>query len=67
MKCKVINTNKVELEDNVNKWLNTGKYEIFKIVQSQVDTYITLTILYYDKRESRAKKLEILNKISKNR
>ena len=66
MKCKVINTNKVQLEDVVNEWLKTGKYEIFKVLQTEVDTYITLTIFYYDKQELRAKKLEILDEISKN-
>lgn len=61
MKCKVINIGKSVLEYEVNNWLDSGKYEIFDIVQTQEDSYITLTIFYLDKQEIRKKKLDKLN------
>lgn len=67
MICKVINSSKGSLEEDVNTWLNTGRYEILHIVQTTSDNgyNITLTILYYDIREERKKKLENITK-SKN-
>ena len=62
MKCKVINSSKNDLEKVTNDWLSTGKYEIIEIKQTQVDTYITLTIFYLDKNETRSKKIEKINK-----
>ena len=57
MRCKVINSYKTNLEEEVNKWLSSGKYEIIKTEQSQRDDYITLTIFYLDIKEARIKKL----------
>jgi len=65
MKCKVINSSTSNLESDINKWLDTDKFEIFEILQTQKDTYITLTIFYYDKQEIRLKKLDKLNLINK--
>jgi len=65
MKCKVITTTSSNLEENINKWLETGKYEIVNIVQSQGDLYITVTIFYLNKNEIRKRKLTKLNNISK--
>ena len=58
MKCKVINTSKKMLEQEVNSWLETGKYEITEILQTEDANmgYITLTIFYLDKQEVRKKK-----------
>jgi len=61
MKCKVINTSKTLLERDVNNWLSSGKYEIFDILQTQEESYITVTIFYLDLKELRAKKLQKLN------
>jgi len=63
MKCKVINSYKSNLEIEVNKWLESGKYEIIKTEQTQVDGYITLTIFYLDIKETRAKKIEKIEKL----
>jgi len=63
MKCKVINSYKSNLEVEVNKWLESGKYEIIKTEQTQGDGYITLTIFYLDIKEARAKKIEKIEKI----
>lgn len=65
MKCKVITTGSYNLEDQINDWLETGKYEIVNILQSQSELYITVTIFYLDKNEIRAKKLIKLNNINK--
>lgn len=65
MKCKVITTGSYNLEDRINDWLETGKYEIVNILQSQSELYITVTIFYLDKNEIRAKKLIKLNNINK--
>lgn len=61
MLCKVINSSKYELERNINDWLSTGKYEIFDILQTQDDSYVTTTIFYLDVKELREKKLKKLN------
>jgi hypothetical protein len=61
MRCKVINSNKNTLEEKINEWLNTDIFEIFNVVQTQDDEYITITFLYYDKLELRKLKLEKLN------
>lgn len=61
MKCKVINSTKNFLERDINDWLETGKYEIFDILQTQNDLYITITIFYYNLKEIRIKKLNKLN------
>ena len=60
MKCKVINSSKKGLEDEVNEWLKSENPEIFKVLQTESDSngYVTLTIFYYTKNEVRAKKLE---------
>lgn len=66
MKCKVINSSKKMLEQEVNNWLLTGKYEINQILQTE-DTnngYITLTIFYLDKQEIRKKKIDKLNNLN---
>lgn len=63
MKCKVFNTTKGQMEEEVNTWLKSEKIEIFDILQN-IDInigYVTLTIFYYDKNEVRAKKLNKLN------
>lgn len=64
MLCKVINSSKPHLEEDINNWLKSGKYEI-KIInqtESRDNGYITVTIFYYDLAESRQKKLEEINK-----
>ena len=63
MKCKVINSNKYDLEKDVNDWLETGKYEIFNLTQTESASngYITLTIFYLELKEIRKKKLEKLD------
>ena len=61
MRCKVINSNKNTLEEKINEWLNTDIFEIFNVVQTQDDEYITITFLYYDKLELIKLKLEKLN------
>ena len=65
MKCKVINTSKKMLEQEVNSWLETGKYEITEILQTEDANmgYITLTIFYLDKQEVRKKKLDKLDNL----
>jgi hypothetical protein len=67
MKCKVINVGKINLEQSVNEWLESGKYEITNLVQTQSadNGYITLTIFYLDLKELREKKLQKLNNINK--
>jgi len=64
MKCKVINSSKSMLENEINDWLNSGKYEIFDIKQTQEDSYITVTILYLDNKEVRKKKINNLNNLT---
>lgn len=66
MKCKVINSSKTMLESDINKWLQTGKYEITNIIQTQESSYITLTIFYLELNEVRKKKLDNLNKNDNN-
>ena len=61
MRCKVINSNKNTLEEKINEWLNTDIFEIFNVVQTQDDEYITIKFLYYYKLELRKLKLEKLN------
>ena len=63
MKCKVINGSKSNLEQLVNTWLEENKPEIFNILQTEGDSngYITLTIFYFDIKETRLKKLDKLN------
>jgi len=63
MICKVINTGKGSLEKEVNDWLETGKYEIVEILQTESaeNGYITLTIFYLDIAESRKKKIDKIN------
>jgi len=65
MKCKVINTSKKMLEQEVNTWLETGKYEITQTLQTEDAGmgYVTLTIFYLDKQEVREKKLDKLDKL----
>lgn len=61
MKCKVINTSNSTLEDNVNVWLSDNPaIEIIIVNQTESATngYITLTMFYFDIKESRNKKLE---------
>lgn len=54
------------LESDINKWLQTGKYEITKILQTEENSYITLTIFYLELNEVRKKKLDNLNKNDNN-
>jgi len=61
MLCKVINSSKYVLEKEINDWLSTGKYEIFDILQTQSDSYITTTFFYLDTKELRKEKLKKLN------
>jgi hypothetical protein len=62
MKCKVFNSSKTLLEEDVNNWLKTGNYEIVSVTQThESPSYITLTIFYLDVKEVRFKKLEKLN------
>ena len=65
MKCKVINIGKSRLQEEIDNWLETGKYEIVETNQTQdsVGT-ITLTIFYLDTNEVRSKKLKKINKIA---
>ena len=64
MLCKVINAGKYELEKLVNIWLESGKYEIKTVTQTESDEngYITLTIFYYDLKELREMKLKKIEK-----
>ena len=66
MKCKVINTSKNLLQEEVNDWLQTEKIEIINITQTESSNngYITLTIFYLELKEIRKKKLGNLNNIS---
>jgi len=66
MKCKVITADKRSLEDRLNDWLSTGKYNISNISQTQDDIYITVTIFYLDIQEERKKKLQKINKNDTN-
>lgn len=61
MRCKVINCNKHQLEIEINQWLNSGKYEIKHMIQTAENHYITLTILYLDKKEIRREKINKIN------
>jgi hypothetical protein len=61
MKCKVITTQIPVIEEAINFWLKSGKYEISHILQSQSDVYITITIFYLEQKEVRAMKLNKLN------
>jgi len=63
MKCKVITSSKYELEDKINKWLESEKIEISHVVQTDDTVYVTVTIFYLDKNEIRAKKLDNLNNL----
>jgi hypothetical protein len=53
------------LEQEVNTWLETGKYEITQTLQTEDAGmgYVTLTIFYLDKQEVREKKLDKLDKL----
>jgi hypothetical protein len=53
------------LEQEVNVWLETGKYEITQTLQTEDAGmgYVTLTIFYLDKQEVREKKLDKLDKL----
>lgn len=62
MKCKVFLENKINLEESVNNWLQTGKYNIVKMTQS-FDVYVILTIIYEDLKEIRKNKLDKLNNL----
>jgi hypothetical protein len=64
MNCKVINSHKKNLEDDVNNWLKTGKYEITNIFQTEDANmgYITLTMFYRDLKEVRSEKIKKINK-----
>lgn len=50
------------LEEDINEWLQTGKYEITNILQTEENSYITLTIFYLELDEIRKRKLNNLNK-----
>jgi phosphoribosylformimino-5-aminoimidazole carboxamide ribonucleotide (ProFAR) isomerase len=62
MKCKVFTENISNLENAVNNWLSTGKFNIVKMTQSY-DVYVTLTIIYEDIKEIRRKKLDKIDNI----
>ena len=66
MKCKVINSHVSIIENTINDWLKTGKYEIIEIKQTQHGFDVTITIFYLDENEVRSKKLKELNKKSNN-
>jgi hypothetical protein len=66
MKCKVITCPLKDLQDEINKWLENGTYEIIETNQSQLDYTITLTIFYLDQKELRSKKLKKIDNINKN-
>ena len=67
MKCKVIISQSIVLEEKVNNWLLSGKYEIINILQTQDNSnFVTLTIFYLEKKEIREKKLKKLNNDTKN-
>jgi len=61
MLCKVINTNKRQLEEETNQWLASGKYEIVKVIQTEDSNmgYITLTIFYMT-RQRKHRSLQLL-------
>lgn len=61
MKCKVFVEHNKALEDKVNKWLESGKYNIITMTQS-FDVYVTLTIIYEDLKEIRKRKLDKISK-----
>lgn len=63
MKCKVINSNKNTIEAKINDWLKTDEFEIVNMVQTQENSYVTLTILYYDTKEIRKLKLNKLEEL----
>lgn len=63
MKCKVITSSKYDLEEKINKWLESEKVEIIHALQSDDTVYVTVTIFYLDKNEIRAKKLDNLNNL----
>lgn len=63
MKCKVITSSKYELEDKINKWLESEKIEISHVVQTDDTVYVTVTIFYLDQNEIRSKKLKNLNNL----
>ena len=65
MKCKVINSSKNLLENTINNWLESGKFSIIKITQTESanNGYITVTILYEDLKETRKRKLDKLDLI----
>jgi len=62
MKCRVISGSGKKIEDAVNNWLDNNKVEIFEILQTENNTYITISIFYYDKTEERKHKLNKINK-----
>lgn len=68
MKCKVINTSKNLLQEEVNDWLQTDKIEIINIVQTESSNngYITLTIFYLELKEIRKKKLQKFDNLNNN-
>jgi len=57
MKCKVLTSSRYEAENDINEWLQTGKYEIISINQINNESYIVTTFLYLDTKEVRQKKL----------
>lgn len=63
MKCKVINTHKHRLEDEVNLWIENNNCEIKHVVQTSDSNYITLTIFYLDRKEIRKEKIDKINKV----
>ena len=52
MKCKVINSSKKMLEDDINEWLESGKYNIIQILQTEenITGYITLNYIAAEQR-----------------
>ena len=66
MKCKVISCSNYKIEEKINLWLINNKVEIFKILQTQDNTYVTVTIFYLEEQEIRKKKLNKLNNNERN-
>ena len=58
MKCKVINSDRDSLEENVNYFLNSNNIEIYNMLQTECTSngYITLTIFYDDIKDVKKSK-----------
>jgi hypothetical protein len=63
MKCKVFQESPGYLEKEVNKWLETGEFQIVHAVQNQKESssHVLLTVFYYDLKGLRKAKLDKIN------